>query len=150
MDKTISDDKVAVKSGYYFEIFNKEEIPKTLKKSDKIVNLNGEVFNLYVGQSIEDERKIDEIFGNRLGYLIEAHLGQPREKPKCKLIGENGNIFNLMAIASRTLRNNNMKELAREMETRIVKSSKSYEEALGVIAEYVEITDKESEEIEEY
>ena len=65
-------------------------------------------------------------------------------------IGENGNIFNLMAIASRTLRNNNMKELAREMETRIVKSSKSYEEALGVIAEYVEITDKESEEIEEY
>ena len=48
MDKIISDNKVAVKSGYYFDIFNKEEIPNTLKKSDKIVNLNGKVFDLYV------------------------------------------------------------------------------------------------------
>lgn len=150
MDKTISDDKVAVKSGYYFEIFEKEKIPDTLKKSDKIVNLNGKIFDLYVGQSIEDERKIDIMFGDKLGYFIDAHLGQPREKPRCKLIGEDGNIFNLIAIASKTLRNNNMYKLAKEMENRIIKGSKSYEEALGVIEEYVEITGKENEEIEEY
>ena len=28
-------------------------------------------------------------------------------KPRCKLINKNGNIFNLLAIASRTLRENN-------------------------------------------
>lgn len=36
-------------------------------------------------------------------------------KPDCKLIGEDGNIFNLMARASRTLRENNLSEEAQEM-----------------------------------
>lgn len=36
LDKTISDDKVAVKSGYYFEIFEKEKIPDTLKSQIKL------------------------------------------------------------------------------------------------------------------
>ena len=63
------------------------------------------------------------------------------KKPKCALIGQNGNIFNLMGIASRTLRNNNMKEEAKEMVIRI-EESKSYAEALSIIGEYVEITDE--------
>lgn len=62
------------------------------------------------------------------------------EKPKCALIGKDGNIFNLMGIASRTLRNNNMKEEAKEMVIRI-EESKSYDEALCIISEYVDITD---------
>ena len=37
------DEKVAVKSGYYFEIFSKSEIPTTLKKSNKKVSLNNKV-----------------------------------------------------------------------------------------------------------
>ena len=72
------------------------------------------------------------------------------EKPKCALIGKDGNIFNLMGIASRTLRNNNMREEAKEMVIRI-EESKSYEEALGIIGEYVEITDEAGlEEDEEF
>ena len=54
------------------------------------------------------------------------------EKPKCALIGKDGNIFNLVGLASRTLRNNNMKEEAKEMVIRI-EESKSYNEALGII-----------------
>lgn len=73
------------------------------------------------------------------------------KKPKCALIGQDGNIFNLMGIASRTLRNNDMKEEAKEMVIRIEKS-KSYDEALCIIGEYVEITDvtglEEDEELE--
>ena len=73
------------------------------------------------------------------------------EKPKCALIGKDGNIFNLVGLASRTLRNNNMKEEAKEMVIRI-EESKSYNEALGIIGEYVEITDEagleEDEELE--
>jgi len=59
-------------------------------------------------------------------------------KPKCKLIGENGNIFNLMGITSRTLRKADMHKEADEMIDRITKS-KSYDEALAIIMEYVEV-----------
>ncbi len=59
-------------------------------------------------------------------------------KPVCKLIGQDGNIFNLMGIASRTLKEAGMKEEAKEMTDRIF-NSKSYIEALSIISEYVEI-----------
>ncbi len=59
-------------------------------------------------------------------------------KPKCKLIGEDGNIFNLMAIASKTLKEAGMKDKADEMVKRIMDSG-SYLEALALISEYVEI-----------
>lgn len=59
-------------------------------------------------------------------------------KPDCKLIGEDGNIFNLMAIASKTLRENGLSEEAAEMRDRIT-SFGSYDEALCIIGEYVNI-----------
>ena len=62
-----------------------------------------------------------------------------KNKPDCKLIGEDGNIFNLMARAARTLRENNLSEEAKEMRERIT-SSGSYDEALSIIGEYVHIT----------
>ena len=58
-------------------------------------------------------------------------------KPKCKLIGENGNIFNLMGIASRTLKDAGLEEQAAEMRERIFKSE-SYDKALQIIMEYVD------------
>ena len=36
------------------------------------------------------------------------------EKPKCPLIGADGNIFNLLGMASRTLSENGLKEQARK------------------------------------
>lgn len=59
-------------------------------------------------------------------------------KPKCELIGENGNIFNLMGVAYKTLKRANLKEEADEMIKRIMESG-SYMEALTIISEYVEI-----------
>lgn len=59
-------------------------------------------------------------------------------KPRCKLIGENGNIFNLMGIASRTLKNAGLKEDSEEIFSRVT-SSNSYEEALSIICEYVDV-----------
>lgn len=59
-------------------------------------------------------------------------------KPKCKLIGEDGNIFNLMAIASRTLKKAELNKEAEEMIKRVT-NSKSYIQALAIISEYVEI-----------
>ena len=77
---------------------------------------------------------------------IEAN--EEKKRPKCTLIGHNGNIFNLMGIASRTLRKNNMEEEAKEMVIRI-EETKSYDEALMIISEYVEITSEEELEEEE-
>ena len=61
-------------------------------------------------------------------------------KPTCKLIGENGNIFNLIGIASRALKENDLSEQAEEMSRRIMGGeTQSYDEALCIIMEYVEI-----------
>ena len=62
------------------------------------------------------------------------------DKPTCKLIGENGNIFNLIGIASRTLKQSGLKEQAEEMQKRIMNGEAgSYDEALQIIMEYVEV-----------
>lgn len=68
-------------------------------------------------------------------------------KPDCTLIGENGNIFNLIGIASRTLRRHGLDIQAEEMRERIMGGECSnYYEALGVIEEYVNITGPGQEE----
>ena len=144
MSRTISENKVAVKSGYYFEIFDKSEIPSTLEKYHKRVELDNIVYDLYQGTSLEDEKVIDNMFGDRMGYSIDEY---EITKPRCALIGEDGNIFNLMGIASRTLKRNGMREEATEMCNRIINGTKSYDEALMILQDYVEITSRE--EIEE-
>lgn len=69
------------------------------------------------------------------------HKSEPEQKkPDCPLIGQDGNIFNLMGIASRTLRQNGMSDQAKEMVDRIHSTAGSYYEALGIIGEYVNIT----------
>ena len=60
-----------------------------------------------------------------------------KEKPMSPIIGANGNIFNLLGIASRTLKENGMAEEAKEMYNRVT-SSGSYNEALCIITEYVD------------
>lgn len=74
-------------------------------------------------------------------------MNQPpdqKEKPDCALIGQDGNIFALMGIASQTLKKNGSREQAKEMQERITISG-SYEEALSIIAEYVNITSIQDE-----
>ena len=76
---------------------------------------------------------------NRLGGFLPAQ--QERQKPDCELIGQDGNIFNLIGIASRTLRRSGMSEQAAEMQERIMHGDcPSYDAALGIIGEYVNIT----------
>lgn len=61
------------------------------------------------------------------------------EKLDCKLIGEDGNIFNLMARAARTMRTSDYwKDKVDEMYDK-VRASENYYIALMVIGEYVNI-----------
>ena len=60
-------------------------------------------------------------------------------KPECKLIGEDGNVFNLMGLASRTLKKAEMSGKAKEMCNRITVEAEDYDHALRIIMEYVEV-----------
>ncbi len=79
------------------------------------------------------------------GFTTEQ---QERQKPNCPLIGQDGNIFNLMGIASKTLKRIGMSKQAGEMYDRI-RESGSYDEALNIIGEYVNITSAEDSTIDE-
>ena len=79
---------------------------------------------------------------NRLrGFLQEQEVS----KPDCPLIGQDGNIFNLVGIASRTLREHGLSQQAKEMTQKVFACS-SYEEALNVLGDYVNITSAKEEE----
>ena len=90
-------------------------------------------------------------YGTWLSDYVDNNLGgfikEPVEKfkPNCPLIGQNGNIFNLLGIASHTLKKNGMAEEAKEMSSRVM-SSGSYGEALGIIGEYVNVTSEDETE----
>ena len=81
---------------------------------------------------------LSDFVPNRLGGFVGGQA-QERELPDCPLIGADGNIFNLMGIAARTLKDHGMKEEAAEMQQRITDSG-SYDNALCIIGEYVNIT----------
>ena len=91
---------------------------------------------------------------NKLGgFISKEQTAETAPKPDCPLIGQDGNIFNLMGIASRTLKQNGLADQAKEMCDRI-RESGDYYKALGVIGEYVNITSMddapdEGEEFEE-
>ena len=84
---------------------------------------------------------------NKLGGFVDKAAPE-QEKPDCKLIGEDGNIFNLMGLAARTLRHNGLAEQVTEMTGRIHECG-SYDEALCIIGEYVNITGSEKYEDED-
>ena len=71
---------------------------------------------------------------NRLGGF--AHE-QVQQKPKMRLIGEDGNIFSILGRASKLLNRAGMKAQSEEMFRRVT-ASKDYNEALNIISEYVD------------
>lgn len=56
-----------------------------------------------------------------------------------KLIGENGNIFNLLGIVSKELKQNGFSNQSHQLWKEVCENAKSYEEALAFIQEYVVI-----------
>ena len=76
---------------------------------------------------------------NQLGMAQDE--SQPEQvKPDCALISQDGNIFHLLGVAAQTLRKNNLQEQADEMTNRVMQSAESYDHALAIIGEYVNIT----------
>ena len=81
---------------------------------------------------------------NRLGGFVQKQE-QESVKPDCPLIGRDGNIYNLLGIAGQTLREHGMEQQATEMFNRITQCQ-SYDSALRIIGDYVNITSVEQTE----
>ena len=76
--------------------------------------------------------------GTGMQFRTQTAGNQARKiRPKLQLFGHDGNIFSIMGDAKRLLARNGQKQEADEMCKRIFKSG-SYNEALGIISEYVE------------
>lgn len=112
------------------------------------LNMNGDKLEIFV-----DDKLTAEISDGRadMDFALEVLEGMGytviSDKPDCALIGEDGNVFNLIGIASRTLKKHGLGDQAKEMSSRVFACG-SYNEALCIIGEYVNITD--SEHVREY
>ena len=61
-----------------------------------------------------------------------------KKKPKCKLIGTNGNVFTLYGKVREALREAGLYKEREEFSSRLFKCE-SYDEALALMCEYVDI-----------
>lgn len=66
-------------------------------------------------------------------------MEQATLKPKAKLTGQDGNVFNLIGICSKALKSAGMHDQAKEMTERVF-GSESYEEAIAIMGEYCELS----------
>ena len=119
---------------------HKPIITKSFEELEKIL-FNAWIEYIY----LYDEKTNTWLWDN---YIAESHdlklkplanyfKDQEIEKPLAPIIGADGNVFNLMAICSRALKIAGCPEKAKEMTERIT-NSKSYEEALSIMCEYIE------------
>ena len=116
-------------------------------------------YNTYkdTGTADEFDETTQEFYQEEYEYTVDCylHLWQSKEfklefidpdapviveyiKPKCKLIGEDGNVFNLMGLARRALTKAGQADKAKEMCSKAMGSG-SYSEALIIIMDYVEV-----------
>lgn len=58
------------------------------------------------------------------------------EKPEAKILGADGNIFTLLAIASSALKKEGLNDQAKEMFDKAIKTD-AYESAINIILEYI-------------
>lgn len=63
---------------------------------------------------------------------------QSTKKPKAKVIGQDGNVFNLISICQKALRNAGQNDKAEEMKKKLFRAP-SYEAALCIMAEYCDL-----------
>jgi hypothetical protein len=118
---------------------NKWELKFTPEQALKRIETLQEALKVETGNS-KCARMTREIIKPELDflttYLAEYNKLPSKEKPTAKLVGENGNIFNLIGICARVLKKNGQDP--KEMIGKAT-SCRSYDEALMVLAEYVEI-----------
>ena len=132
-------------------VFDNDNLTCMLFPFDNKVHLNTsklamwrlQMYPIFAGTWLSD------YVDNRLGGFEPEQNKEEKLKPDCALIGCDSNIFNLMGLASRTLKQNGLREQASEMCDRVTHSN-SYYEALNIIGEYINITGDDESFDEDY
>jgi hypothetical protein len=102
-------------------------------KNDKILKvLNGE--EILYPEDCKNEAEFHDI--RNLKAIIEDE--NEKIKPIAKVIGKDGNVFNLIGICGRALKQAGQREKISEMQSRIF-SCGSYDNALSIMSEYCEL-----------
>ena len=86
---------------------------------------------------IDHLKGVGVIATKSLTFKEKRPMKKTPRKPRAKLIGADSNVFNLLGIASRALKAVGRDDEAVEMGNRVLNSS-SFDEALGIICEYVD------------
>ena len=73
---------------------------------------------------------------------------EERKKVKASIVGADGNVFNLIGICQRSLKDAGLRDEAQELQTRVM-SSKSYDEALQIMMEYIDPVDQNYNDFED-
>ena len=127
-------EKEASELGFY-PVFFSEDGNRVYWESKYISN---EDIAFYISDAIPEEVMIFSMFyeGEYDGGCYLKAGKKIIDIPTAPLIGANGNIFNLGGIASNVLREAGLVDQVPKMQKRITQCN-SYEEALGVISDYV-------------
>jgi hypothetical protein len=103
-------------------------------KNEKISKvLSGE--EILYPEDCKNEAEFHDI--RNLMAIIEDE--NEKAKPIAKVLGEDGNVFNLIGICTRALKKAGKRSQINEMQGRIF-SSGSYDNALSIMSEYCELT----------
>jgi len=105
---------------------------------DELDKLDTNFYNL---KGFEDSI---QSFIDRMDEQVDiSKVKTPHFKPKCKLVGRNGNIFNLYAIVDRCLKSNDLIDERNELEEKFRELGKSedsnYDKALCLLMDYVDV-----------
>ncbi len=76
---------------------------------------------------------------NKQTQLVQlTNMEKQTKKPIAKLVGENGNVFSLIAICSESLKKAKLHDQVKEMQERVF-ACNSYGEAINIMSQYCEL-----------
>lgn len=72
----MDNNKVALRSGYYFMLFDKNDIPffNELEKTNRVILMDNQEYHLYESPTWEIAQKVDALMGDdELGFSIDDY-----------------------------------------------------------------------------
>ncbi|MGX8833684.1 DUF3991 domain-containing protein [Amedibacillus sp. YH-ame6] len=116
-----------------------ERVKIGFQEIKKLMDTNAE--KIEVGKAYEklamESATVIKYCNHEMQQQMDQECRNPIEKPRAAIIGANGNIFNLMGIATKALKENGLEQEATAMFDRITGSG-SYDEALNIMMEYID------------
>jgi len=75
-------------------------------------------------------------------------MNEATVKPKCPLVGSDGNVFAIIGLVTNTLKRAGQRDKANEFQNRAMGAG-SYDEVLAMLFEYVDVTGQDEEDEED-